>query len=261
MAKANYTFNQMGATFTLMYIQMWAIARYVIADFLGHQRFFPFIPLHLIGWILFILIIKKYRPAYIASIIPNIMAMTAGILVPLTSDVPGWYVLEKVSDLLINLSFIIFYPIAILHVYFCYKSFIERGPKVYEKFTYTNSQVGAIATFLGVLGLMITSQGLEMILGIAQPILILSIIIGWAIFPFYIKRNKIALVIGAVVVSILIIGISITNSIRERVIFPSLSEEPISTLIGSQLYWIFSVFYTISFVCILFSYLTYKEFE
>ena len=69
----------------------------------------------------------------------------------------------------------------------------------------------------------------------------------------------IGLVIGVVVVSILIIGVSITNSIRERLIFPSLSEQPISTLIGSQLYWIFSIFYTISIVCILFSYLAYKE--
>ncbi len=245
---------------TLLLILIFGINRLVIAEFLGHARYL-FLIFHIFGWFLLVGFILKKRLAYLISIIPASLSTVADVVVPLTTEVPGWWIISDFEMLLLNISFIIKIIVSVVHIYYCYKTFMELGPKGHEEIIYSNSQVGAIATYLGLLIWVATVQGFETLLGIEQPILIGMLIISAILLPFYIRKNKISFIIGIIVVVLLFVGVSVTHSIREEAaIFPSLiGEESIVTLGTTQLYWIFSLFYTLSILCIFFSFISYNE--
>jgi hypothetical protein len=253
----NYTANQLGAIATQSSGAMWSITAYATGQVFEYAR-------PEFGWPIIIVLIlilpyvMRIRPSYIVGIIMSINGLILTFGHPIVIEAPPWY---KFTQPLLDFTFAIVCTIMIVNIYFSYKTFKELGEKVHLKPAYTNNQVGAISTFLAMLIWGTTSQGFEVEKGIALPILLTLIIMGWILLPFYIKRIKPAFIMGLTISILLLIGISITHSLREQAeIFPNLSEaSPLYTFSTSLYYFIFSIIYLVIVLCAFFSYVTYKE--
>jgi hypothetical protein len=251
-----YTNNQTGAMVTIISGAMWSLTTHICGSVLGYSVEETLLPV-IIVWILVPFYIKLIRPAFIAGLILSIFGFILTFSHPSITRAP-WYFFEQPF---FHFTFILFLLSAIACIYFSYKSFKELSAKVREKPTFTNNQVGAITTLLAIIYWATVTQGLEEVCGIASPTLIIVIAICWIMLPFYIKRISGTFIAGIVVLLSLIVGVSATHSLREQAeIFPSFIEvDPLGMFTVSRYYSLFILFYLISFVCIYFSYGSYKE--
>ena len=120
-----YTSNQTGAIACLSASLMWALAAHGVGLKLG-QTHPVYSLLIIIGWLLLPFIIKLKRHAFIAAIFIWIIAMCYLLITPgLLGTIP-WYTF---TDPLLHSSFIAWYLVAVLGVYFSYKSWRELQPR------------------------------------------------------------------------------------------------------------------------------------
>jgi len=236
---------------------MWVVTAFASGESFGWARPELGVPI-LIPLILIPLYVMRKRPAFIVGIINSINGLIMTSFLSSMGGAPPWF---EFTQPLLDSSFVIVIVIMIANIYFSFKTFKELGAKVRLKPTYTNHQVGAISTLLAMLVWGITSQGFEVQVGIIQPIILVPIAIGWILLPLYIKRVKPTFIIGLVISIVILIGFSITHSLRERAaIFPSLSEASPFLIFSASLYYIISsIIYIVMILCIFYSYLTYKE--
>lgn len=252
-----YTTNQIGAIATLLGGTIWVLTAYASADISGWTRIELGLPI-LIPLILIPLYLMRKRPAFIIGIINSINGLFMTAFFASAGGAPHWF---EFTQPLLDFSFVVVIIIILFNIYFSFKTYRELGAKVHLEPTYTNYQVGAISTLLAVLIWGITSQGFEFQVGIIQPIILVPIAIGWILLPFYFKRARPAFSFGVGISIIVLIGFSVTHYLREEAaIFPSLGEATPLPIFSASLYYIISsITYTVIILCMLFSYLTYKE--
>lgn len=236
---------------------MWAVTAYASGASFGWTRPELGMPI-ILPLILIPLYVMRKRPAFIIGIINSINGVIMTSFLASAGGAPPWF---EFTQPLLDFSFVMVIIIMMANIYFSFQTYKELGAEVRLKPTYTNYQVGAISTLLAILVWGITSQGFEAQFGIIQPFILAPIVNGWILLLFYIKRIKPAFIIGLVFSTIILIGFSITHNLREQVeIFPSLSEAtPFSIFSASLYYLVSSIIYTGMILCILFSYLAYKE--
>jgi hypothetical protein len=253
----NYSVNQLGAIAAQCGAAFWALTAYSSGQLFEYARPEWTIPI-VIAWIIIPLYIMRVRISYIIGIISAANALLLTLSHPTSANIPPWYFFTRP---MMHSSFALVCILIIAIIYFSFKSFRELGAKDREEPIFTNNQVGAIATFLSMLVWGTTSQGFELEYEIASPILLILIMIGWIILPFYIKRMKPAFIMGSVIAILLIFGISITHSLREQAeIFPSLSEaSPLYAFSAPLYYIIFMIIYLEILLVLFFSFMTYKE--
>jgi len=118
----SYTPNQTGAIACLLAINVWGFTAYIIAPYVSYiiPWFFPI--LMIIGWVLLPFYIKLSRHAFMVGIVLIIFVMSSILISPILYGGTKWYLFTRgFYDFMI----VIFYLIALAHIYFSYKSFRE----------------------------------------------------------------------------------------------------------------------------------------
>jgi len=119
--KATYTFNQAGAITVIFNIAITGIGFYGSSIIFGFNHFLY--PILIIGtWILIPFIVKLIKPAFIAGIILSVIVMMYIATFPSLTGMDPWYIY---SARLYNFSYVLFYIITILGIYFCYETYKE----------------------------------------------------------------------------------------------------------------------------------------
>jgi len=116
-----YSFSQVGAIATILNIGFMVHAFYGSSIVFGFNHFFY--PIIIISaWILLPFIVKLIKPAFIVGIILSIITLVYIAIFPSLTGMEEWYVY---APRLYNFSYVIFYSITILGIYFCYDTYKE----------------------------------------------------------------------------------------------------------------------------------------
>lgn len=116
---SNYTLNQKGAVFTVIFAAIWALLSLIIAIDMRLQSTFAlaiFGIMTILAWVLIPLYIKKIKAGFVLGIILLILGLGGLFASP---GNPPWYTFTNPISIVKELSFVID---AIAGIYFSYRS-------------------------------------------------------------------------------------------------------------------------------------------
>jgi len=120
--KLVYTSNQTGAIACWLAIITWGLTAYGATTFTSDLSRMLYMILILIGWILLPFYIKLIRGAFIGGMYFLAIAMAYLVITPSLQDGPIWYTFSRG---VFDFTFILFYMISFVGLYFNYRSWKE----------------------------------------------------------------------------------------------------------------------------------------
>jgi hypothetical protein len=120
-----YTSNQTGAIACWSAILMWGLTAHGVGWMLNQTTVVYSIIL-IISWGLLPLYVKLVRQAFIAGIFINVLVMCYLPIVPSALGTVAWYNFPRG---LVDFTYVVYYVIALLCIYFSYRSWKELQPK------------------------------------------------------------------------------------------------------------------------------------
>ncbi|WP_455369054.1 hypothetical protein [[Eubacterium] cellulosolvens] len=120
-----YTANQTGAIACLTAGLMWGVTVHGVGWMLN-QTTWVYSIIITIGWILLPLYVKLVRQAFIVGIFISVLAMCYLPVTPILLGTAPWFTFSRG---IVDLTYVMYYIIALLGIYFAYRSWRELQPK------------------------------------------------------------------------------------------------------------------------------------